>query len=129
MQLNVILRTFSFFRGGFIFLQGIQYILSRANKIRIMYKILCKDNNLILESSYDDVVAAVEYFFLPMGSKHCNTDGKWPGQLGLQNTPTASLQRGKTSLTSVLDMMLNNLMVRSTPLLPSFPSPLWVRKN
>ena len=32
--------------------------------------------------------------------------------MGLQNTPTQSLQRGKTPPTSVLDMTLNNLMVR-----------------
>ena len=32
-------------------------------------------------------------------------------RLGLQNTPTASLQRGKTFPTNVLDMTPNNLMV------------------
>ena len=31
---------------------------------------------------------------------------------GMQNAPTASLQKGKTSPTSVLNMKLNNLMVR-----------------
>ena len=36
----------------------------------------------------------------------------WPSQLGLLNTPTASLQIGKTLPTSVLDMTLNNFMVR-----------------
>ena len=36
----------------------------------------------------------------------------WPNRLGLQNTPTASLQRDKTPLWNVLDMKLNNLMVR-----------------
>ena len=36
----------------------------------------------------------------------------WPSQLGLQNTLTASLQKSKTRPTSVLDMTLNNLMVR-----------------
>ena len=35
-----------------------------------------------------------------------------PSWLGLENTPTASLQRGKAPPTSVLDMTLNNLMVR-----------------
>ena len=34
----------------------------------------------------------------------------WSTELGLQNTPTASLQRGKTPLTVVLDMTLNKLM-------------------
>ena len=34
----------------------------------------------------------------------------WPSQLGLQNTLTASLQRGKTPPMSVQDMTLNNLM-------------------
>ena len=32
----------------------------------------------------------------------------WSCCLGLQNTPTASLQRGKTTPTSVLIMTLNN---------------------
>ena len=36
----------------------------------------------------------------------------WPSRLGLLNTPTASLQRSKTPTTGVLDMTLNNLMVR-----------------
>ena len=35
-----------------------------------------------------------------------------PSHLRVQNTPTASLQRGKTSPTSLLDMTWNNLMVR-----------------
>ena len=35
-----------------------------------------------------------------------------PTWLGLQNTLTASLQRGKTPPMSVLDMTPNNLMVR-----------------
>ena len=35
----------------------------------------------------------------------------WPSQLGLQNTLTAVLQRGKTPPMSVLDMTLNNLIV------------------
>ena len=34
------------------------------------------------------------------------------GPLGLYNTLTASLQRGKTPLISFLDITLNNLMVR-----------------
>ena len=36
----------------------------------------------------------------------------WPSQLGLQNTPTASLQMGKIHPTCVQDMTLKNLMVR-----------------
>ena len=36
---------------------------------------------------------------------------RWPSRLGLQNTPTSSLQKGKTTPTSVLDMTLNNLMI------------------
>ena len=35
-------------------------------------------------------------------------------QQGLQNTPAASLQRGKTSTTNVLDLTLNHLIVRSS---------------
>ena len=54
----------------------------------------------------------------------------WSSRVGLQNTPTASLQRGKTLPTSVLDMILNNLMLElwemwSTPSSPSLPGPLW----
>ena len=53
----------------------------------------------------------------------------WPNQLGLQNTLTASQQRGKTFPTSDLDMTLNNLIVRlwgmrRTPSLPSLPGQL-----
>ena len=36
----------------------------------------------------------------------------WPGQLGLQDTPIASLERVKTLTKSVLDMTLNNPMER-----------------
>ena len=36
----------------------------------------------------------------------------WPSQLRLQNTLTAYLQRGRTPPISVLDMTLNNLIVR-----------------
>ena len=60
----------------------------------------------------------------------------WPGQLGLQNTLTASLQRGKISPMSVLDItlkksdgeasvMLEHWGMHSTPLLLSLPGPLW----
>ena len=60
----------------------------------------------------------------------------WLIWLVLQNTPTASPQRGQTSPPSVLDMMLNNLNckapvmlelwgMQSTLLLTSLPSPLW----
>ena len=41
-----------------------------------------------------------------------HSQSQWPSQLGLQNTLTASLQRGKLPPTNVLDMTLNNLMVR-----------------
>ena len=37
---------------------------------------------------------------------------KWPIQLELQNTQTVSRQRSKTPPMSVLDVTLNNLMVR-----------------
>ena len=60
----------------------------------------------------------------------------WPSRLELKNTPTVSLQRGKTFPTSALDMTLNNLMVsapvilelwgmQSIRSLPSLPAPLW----
>ena len=38
-------------------------------------------------------------------------DKHLPSQLGMQNTPTASLQRGKIPLKECPDMTLNNLMV------------------
>ena len=55
----------------------------------------------------------------------------WPNRLGLQNTPTASLQIGKTPSISVQDMTLNNVMatehwgMHSTSSLPSLQGPLW----
>ena len=66
-----------------------------------------------------------------------NTLG-WLSRLGLQNTPTASLQRGKTSPNECPDydtkqsdgeapVMLELLGVQSNPLLPSLPGPLWPR--
>ena len=62
----------------------------------------------------------------------------WPIQLLLQNTPTASLQRGKSPPTSVLHMILKQsdgeapLMLElkkmwSTPLLLPLSRPLWSR--
>ena len=59
----------------------------------------------------------------------------WPCQLGILNTQTASLQRGKTPPVSVLDMTLSKsdsevpIMLElwgmwSTPSLPLFPGPL-----
>ena len=38
----------------------------------------------------------------------------WPSRMGLQNTPAASLQRGKIPPKSVQIMTLNNLMARSS---------------
>ena len=38
--------------------------------------------------------------------------GWWHSQLELYNIPIASLQKGKIPPTSVLDMALNNLMMR-----------------
>ena len=66
------------------------------------------------------------------GSLLLNFNNLWTSRLGLHKTPTASLQKGKISLMSVLYMTLNDTPVivelwgtRSTPLLPSLPSPLW----
>ena len=67
------------------------------------------------------------FFFFLMSLNHT-----WLSRLGLQNTLTASLQRGKTLPMNVLNMTLNHLMVkfqelsgiRSTPSLPSLPGPL-----
>ena len=49
------------------------------------------------------------------GKKHIKTPlyNNIPKQfLGLQNTPTASRQKGKIPTVSVLDMTLNNLKVK-----------------
>ena len=58
----------------------------------------------------------------------------WPSQLGLQNTLTVSLQRGKIPSTSVLDMTDGDTSVIlelwgmwSTPSLPLLPGPFWLR--
>ena len=62
----------------------------------------------------------------------------WPGviwlcRLGQLNTPTSSLQRGKTPPENVQDLTQNNLMVilelwgmQNTPLLPLLTGPLWL---
>ena len=56
----------------------------------------------------------------------------WPSRLEQQNTPTAFLQRGKTTLTGVLNMTVNKASVMlelwgmwSTPSLQSLPGPRW----
>ena len=60
-----------------------------------------------------------------------------PSRQGLKNTPTASLQRGKTppnkcpvydtkQSDGVAPVMLELWGMRSTPLSPSFPGPLWL---
>ena len=45
-------------------------------------------------------------------SKCLPSEWSWSSRLGLENTPTISLQRNKTPPTSVLDMTLNYQMVR-----------------
>ena len=47
----------------------------------------------------------------------------WPSWLGLHNTPTTSLQRGKITPTNVLFITWNNLMVVSSISLSSLPGP------
>ena len=65
-------------------------------------------------------------------------DGSGPSRLGLQNTLTASLQRGKTPANECLaydtkqsggeaSVMLKLWGMRSTPLLPLHQGPLWPR--
>ena len=60
----------------------------------------------------------------------------WPSLLRLQNTPTAYLQKGKTSPNECpgydpkhsdrrAPVMLELWGMQSTPLLPSFPGLLW----
>ena len=64
------------------------------------------------------------------------TFSRCPSRLGLQNTPTASQQSGKTPPLSVQDMaykhsnsesevMLELWETRNTPSLPSLPGSLW----
>ena len=60
----------------------------------------------------------------------------WSSRLGLQNTPTVSLQRGKTpphgcpgyntkQSDGEVPVMLELWGMQSTPSLPSLPGPLW----
>ena len=74
---------------------------------------------LSLESERQQVSSDLQdsYEYPCRSLKFCGLEGldsssySLPSQLRLQNTPTASLQRGKTLSTSVLDMTLNNQMV------------------
>ena len=54
----------------------------------------------------------LEWLYCYCFCKHLIYNTHWTSWLGLQNTMTASLQRGKTFPTSTLDMTRNNLMVR-----------------
>ena len=65
----------------------------------------------------DDVILLISVIWrslrgLVTKELNCNLEVTGYSQLGLQNTPTASLQRCKTLLMSVLDMTLNNLTMR-----------------
>ena len=62
----------------------------------------------------------------------------WPSQIGLQNTPTASRQRSRTSPNECAGyntkqsdgedlVMLKLWRMRNTLFLPSLPGPLWPR--
>ena len=81
------------------------------------HPVVCCDNLNVSEFSQisTTLVSSLTHFssaVLWMDSIFSNIFS-WPSRLGLQNTLTASLQRGKTPLpTSVLYITLNNLMVR-----------------
>ena len=59
-------------------------------------------------------VEAIQHCALddPSSSTRCRSAQLGVSRLELKITPTASPQRGKTSPTRVLDMTLNNLMVK-----------------
>ena len=73
-------------------------VTSLSNQLELIY----------LHTSIAVFFCRVKWFQLFQSNKY----NSLPSQLGLQNTLTAPLKRGKTPLMSVLDMTLNNLMVR-----------------
>ena len=68
-----------------------------------------------------------------MRKKERKKERKWTSRLGLQKTPTASMQWGKTPPSSALDkqthgealVMLELWEMQSNPSVASFPGPLW----
>ena len=98
---------------------------------------LSKELMFKLVLSYSSTPLHVTLGWYDLGFMTWTKTTKRPSQLRLQNTSTASLQRGKTPRLSVLDMTLKQsdrevsviLELRgiwSTPLLPSLPGPLSV---
>ena len=90
--------------------------------------------SLVLDSFLDEIVVSV-YFSLAYSFLLIGRTKKWPSRLGLQNTPTASLQRGKNSSNKLpgydteqfdgkapVTLMLRGM--QSTPLLPLLPDPV-----
>ena len=98
-----------------------QLYLTRTTKFR---SYLFFQNKIIIKWDFFFLLCGV--FFHILAPVSCIS--------GLQNTPTASLQRGKTSPTSIRDMTLNNHCeapvmlelweIQSIPSFPSLPGPL-----
>ena len=61
-----------------------------------------------LKMSYDDVISAVDHFFLPMVSKHCNTDVR------SVQTIKGTLLKDKPYLFTFHESILVNLTFQST---------------
>ena len=53
-----------------------------------------------LKSSYNDVISAFDDFFLPMGSKNCNTDGR------NESTASGSMLKNKLNLITFQESIL-----------------------
>ena len=81
-----------------------------SNNQFIIYQSIC-----LSEDTYFSLIISISYWHV---CKHLSKLSIYvtmfilPSRLKLQNTPTVSLQRGKTHPTNVLDMTLYNLMVR-----------------
>ena len=119
-QISVIPKTYFFCEGDFLplhmaYSQCILTLIERA---------ILKDSLLKIDwSGYrgfslylfqgckfedDSIILSMKlgHFMIFFSAQHL------PSRLGMYNTPTASLQRGKTHTMSILDMTLNNLMVK-----------------
>ena len=91
----------------FFVLYHSNFLCNRDNQqmlIRAHHSFQNRSINIIMDDCYNEMLIRILYSFLNLLS-----------QLGLENTPTASLQKGKTHHlppTGVLHMTLNNLIVR-----------------
>ena len=82
--------------------------------IKIREKLINPTGLVIFHSLFTELLQTKHFLGFPTFKNCLNAWNYLTGasRLGLENKPSASLQRGKTPPTSVLDLTLNNLMVR-----------------